>query len=342
MTSKICFLTTYYDFPRQRMLNYYEKIIPKNYKIFLLCLEGEKKKYNIKRTTIIGYKNKKNLISSFLRNFCIEKDIDILTNLSGGPNIAFTMAFSTLGTKTKVVFYDHGNPKIKGMLFLSTFQLFLNRILIGTSDLKSKLGKYLFLVKKRIFVLPTAIDTEFLKPKNKALCKKKLGFKNKDFVIIFPGRIQYMKGSDFLLKAIKLNPEKKFILMGQLMDENFKKERLDNVLIKKVKPSKVIDLYNAADLCLFLSRSEGLGLAYREAMSCGVPAIISDIEALRTVKAAVKVPFDITKIQKEINKFFNLTEKQRVSLAKKTREYIVREHSEKSLKEVHLKHFLKF
>jgi glycosyltransferase involved in cell wall biosynthesis len=214
---------------------------------------------------------------------------------------------------------------------------------LGADDLVAKLNRYTLFSKSKIFTLPTAIDTHFFKPKNRILCRKKLGISKKEKVVSFVGRVQYEKGSDYLLKIIKNNPDKKFILIGKLMDENYDKNELKNVLfVERANSEELVNYYNASDVFLFLSRSEGLGLAYREAMSCGIPAIVSDIEAIRLVEAAIKVPFDEKAIQEKIDYLFSLSQIDMKKLSKYTREYTVREFSEESLKGAHVKYFLDF
>lgn len=255
--------------------------------------------------------------------------------------MAFIMAFSTLFTNIKNIFYEHGNPKLGKLLALPFFQFFIDRILIGTEDLAAKTKKYLFFSKKKIFVLPTAINTDFFRPLDREKLRKKYKIKANEKVICFVGRVEYLKGSDFLLKTIKNNPDKKFILIGRLEDKDYDKKELKNVIfVEKADQDQILEYHNISDLFLFLSRREGLGLAYREAMSSGIPAIVADIEAVRTVDMTKKVRFDEKEIQKAIDDFFSLSEKQKKELSNKTREYIIQKHSEKALKSEHITAFL--
>lgn len=341
MSKKICFFTTLYDFPRERMFDYYEKILPKNAEIYLVCNNNEIKKFNVKRSKKIGYKLSKLFVSKELRKICKENDLDIITNLSGGSLVALTMCLSTLFTKTKVIFYDHGNPKKKSLIGLSFFQLLLDRVLYCAPDLVKKAQKFLFLIKNKVQELPTAIDTNFFKPGDKNKLRKKLGLKNSDKIITFVGRVQYEKGSDYLLEVIKQNKDKKFILIGNLMDKNYNKEELSNVIFIESASRNEVREYNcASDLFLFLSRSEGLGLAFREAMACGIPTIVSEIEAVRTVPGTMKVQFDLEEIQSKIDSFFSLSQKEKAELSKKTRETLVSNYSEESLAIKHIEKFL--
>jgi len=343
MIKNICFFTTNFEYPRQIMFSYYEKILPKNIKLFLFCKGGDKNKFKVKRTKKINYFNNKLSIILRLRKFCKENRIDILTNLSGSTKIATTLVLATFLTKTKNIYYNHGNPPFSSYLGLIPIQFFLNRILFCTQDVVKKTKKYLCFSRKNIFKLAPALNVYLFKPKNKKQCRKTLKIKSKEKTIIFVGRIQYMKGSDYLLKLIKRNPDKKFILIGSIMDNEYKKENLKNLfIIPKTDLNNLINYYNVSDLCLFLSRGEGYGLVPREAMSCGIPTMISDIESLRNLEQTIIVPFNIDKIQEKIDWFFNLSEKEKKKLSKKSRDLIIKEYSEEALKSKHLKYFLEF
>jgi len=345
MIKKICFFTTHFDFPRQRYLSYYEKILPKNVESFLFCLEEDKAKFKTKIIKKMPYSSKF-LMPFILRKFYKENEIDVVINLSGMANIALNLALSTMFTKTKNIFYLSGNPKFYGkdLVFFFT-QFFTDRFLVSAKDITEKIKKILFFSQNKIFYLPLTVDTSLYKPESKTKARRKLGLNKKDKIIIFAGRISYLKGSDLILEIIKRNPDKKFILIGQLMDENYKNKKFNNLtLIPSVNANELVDYYNASDLCLFLSRVEGFGLVPREAMACKIPALVSDIESLRMIEPAIKVPLNIGKAQEALDYFFKLDKKEKNSLAKKSREFVLKECSEQNedVKKKYLKYFLEF
>ncbi len=343
MKKRICFVTTYYDFSRARMLKSYEKMLPKDVEIFLVCQKNEKIKFKTTRVKKFEYSSKKPFVMFELNKFCKKNKIDILTNLSGGPTMALTIGIGTIFNKTKNIFYDHGNPKKKNMLILSTFQLILDKILVCSPDFLNKIKKYLFLRKHRIFYLPIPTDTNFFKQINNKTMRTELNIKLTKDIIISVGRIEYQKGSDFLLKLIKNNPKKKFILVSNNIETKFRDElkNLKNyIILSNISTKELIKYYNIADICVLLSRSEGLSYVPRESMACGTPCIVSDIESLRLMKPAIKVPFEINTIQNNLDKFFNLSNKKREELSKKSREFIVENFSEETLKKNHIKYLL--
>jgi len=342
---KICFFTTRTDFARQVLNDYYERIFPQNTKLFLFCVKDVENKIKPKRTEMIEVSASKIIIPFKLRKFCKDNKIDILVNLSGRAGVSFALLIASLFTKIKRIFYFLGNPdvNIKNSSFLIS-QFFFNRILTGSIDVSKRLKNYLFLSRRKIFYVPLPVNVNQFKLKNKKIIRRKLGIGQKENVIIYVGRIDPSKGSDFLLEIIKKNLDKKFILLGNLMDENYKKQKLKNVIIKKVNHDEIVDYYNVADLCLFLSKKDGYSYTPRESLASGTPAIISALPSFEPIKtkAAMKVPFNIDTIQKQIDKFFSLNEKEREKLAIEGRKFVINDSSEEKMKKITVDKLLNF
>ena len=341
MKKRICFVTTYYDFSRARMLRSYEKILPKDVEIYLICQKDEKIKFKTTRVKKFEYSSKKPLVMFELNKFCKKNKIDILTNLSGGPAMALTVGIGTIFNKTKNIFYDHGNPKKKTLLSLLFFQFILDKILVCSPDFLDKTKKYLFLKKNRIFHLSIPTNIDFFKQIDKKKIRTELNMKLTEDIIISVGRIEYQKGSDFLLKIMKNNPKKKFILVSNDIATEFKeklKELKNYIIFSNISTKELIKYYNVADICILLSRSEGLSYVPRESMSCGTPCIVSEIESLRLMEPAIKVPFETDTIQNKLDEFFNLSEKE--TLSKKSRKFIIEKFSEETLRKNHIKYLL--
>lgn len=346
MFKKICFFTTHFDFPRQRYLDYYEKILPKEVECFLFYKKEKEDKFKTKRIKKVSYSCSKIKTPFELHKFCKQNEIEAVVNLSGSSDVSISLCIATIFTKTKNIFYFHGNPNFYKKDFIFFFeQFFIDRFLVSALDITEKVKKNLFFSKNKIFNLPLSVDTDLYNKKSKIKTRKKLGLNVDDKIIIFVGRISFLKGSDLMLELIKKNKDKKFLLIGQILDENYKNLSYKNVmLINSANAKELADYYNASDLCLLLSRTEGFGLAPREAMACGVPTIVSDIESLRMIKSAIKVPLNVEKAQEALVSFFKMEESQKKILSEKSREYILEECSEQNpnLKEKHLKYFLEF
>jgi glycosyltransferase involved in cell wall biosynthesis len=329
-------------------MSYAEKYLPKNIKLFLLT-PPEHNKYKLKRTKIVEVLGNKLIFTLKLRQFCKKNNIDLLVNL-GSPNETFAMLLATLGLKTEYTINLLGNiwksPKVqealskKAFLFIENFLLaipfiFAKRIIQPSSDINEKTKKYFFFIKNKIEQAHLIIDEKMFSPKSKIKARKKLNLPLKKPLILFIGRISYLKGSDLLMELAKKNPNKLFILIGKIMDNKFS-SKLNNLLILQEKPIKeLVDYYNSADLFIFPSRMEGYGLVPREAMLCQTPALVSDIESLRLIKPALKAKLSVEEMQEQIDKFFAMSEKEREELGKLSRKYIIKENSYKNLKDKH-------
>jgi glycosyltransferase involved in cell wall biosynthesis len=147
---------------------------------------------------------------------------------------------------------------------------------------------------------------------NKKTLRKQFGFKYSDKILFYVGRIEPEQGSDYLLELIKRNPEKKFILIGQMRDDNFKDKKFENVTYIPFVPNTELPYYyNLADITLFFSKRNAYPYPPRESLACEVPVILFNLNTFGQLKtdAVKKVPFDVEKIQKEIDNLFYLSKK---------------------------------
>ena len=346
MIKKVCFFLGHYDPARQAIMNYYEKVLPKDLEIFIACASKfDYEKYKLKRAKVKEILDKKFIVPLKLRKFCKEKNIDLLINLTGQAEVALTLFTATAFTKTKSTFYVLGNPKInlKNSFFLFS-QFFTDRFLSCCKEVADKLGKYLIFSRNKNFYLPFPIDTKLFK-KNNTNLRKTLGLKKEDNVIIYVGRIEFAQGSDYLQELVKKNPDKKFLFIGQWKDETFKSKNFKNIIyIPYVLHEELSDYYNLADLTLFFSKRNSYPYPPRESLACEVPVILFNLDTFGQLKtlAVKKVPFNLEKIQQEINKFFSLSKKERENLSKEGRSFIVKDSSEESVKNKTLKYLLEF
>ena len=347
MIEKICFFTTSFGFNRQTVLNSIEKLFPKNIEISLFTPKEFNNSYKSKRTKIV--KTSCNKYNSFLelRKFCKKNKIQRIANLGVLPQEAFIMAFASIFQKTDFICFQASDPKrafkfSKGkfkikVLFETLFSyipIFLTKkILFCSKEIYNYSRNYPFLNKKSNF-LHLLIDTTKFNPKNKITSRKKLNLPlNKD-IIIFVGRIEYLKGSDILYKIIKKFPNKLFILVGDINDKKFKNKHLSNLhLIGSKEPEDLIDYYNASDLCIFPSRMESYGFVPRESMSCEIPTLVSNINPLNSLKPALKSNLNPKSFALKINEFFKLPKNKKDKISQDSRNFIIKNYSEEVLRE---------
>ncbi len=342
---RICFFFGHYSPSMQVIMEYYEKIFPKNIELFLICANKvDKEKYHFKRIKIFEFLDKKQIVPFKLRRFLRNNKIDLLIGFGGQSEIAIVLFIATIFTSIKTTFYCLVNPKAEPRNYFFLFsQFFTTRFLACCKEVSDNFKKFLFLKRKNIFYLPCPINTNIFKFKNKIELRKKFGFKEDDKILFYVGRIEVEQGSDYLLKLIKKNPDKKFLLIGELRDENFKNKEFENLVHVPFVPNKELpDYYNAVDLVLFFSKRNSYPYPPRESLACGIPIILFDLNTYGqlTTKAAIKIPFDVGKIQQEIDRFFLLPKKEKERLSEEGRKFVIEDSSEEKVKDLTLSYFL--
>jgi len=356
MIKKLCIFTSSFSPNKQAMLDYLKKILPESVDVFLFTPKDFKGEYKTNKIKKIETNSSKFVSFLELRKFCRKNKIERIINLGLLPYEGFAMIYACLSTKKDFIAYHLGNPidslysdsfKMRLRAFFEiiisySLSIFPKKIFLVSENQVKRIKKYLFFARKKIFLMPQPVPTSFFKPKSKILCRKRLKLNPKDKIIIFVGRIGYLKGSDILLYLIKTNPDKKFMLIGQIVDkgleEQIKKLNFKNlVLIPHKNQEELVDYYNASDLCIFPSRIEGTPLVPREAMSCGTPAIVSKIQSTESLKeAAIIINLNAEKMNKAMNDFFNLSKKQKKEISNKSRKFIVEKFDDEKWKEIYV------
>lgn len=349
MIKKICFFSTSFAMHNQVRMEYLERYTPRNIQLFLLT-PHRYNKYKLKRTKIIGVSGGKINFTLKLRRFCRINKVDLLVNF-GTSNESFGMLFATFYLKTRYIINEIGDiwnilKLEKGLLkpfflFVKNIALmvpfiFAKKIIYPSSDICNQNKKIFFFIKHKMKQVPLIINEKLFFLKDKLRVRKKLGLPVKQNIILYTGRIFYLKGSDILLDLIKKNPDKLFILIGKVIDKHYQKLKLPNLLlIPSVKLKELVNYYNSADLFIFPSKIEAYGLVHREAMLCETPALVSDIPALRLTEYALKAKPTPQDMQQEIDKFFLMSKKEREKLGEISRKYIIKENSYANLKKIY-------
>lgn len=161
-----------------------------------------------------------------------------------------------------------------------------SKVLVPSDDLAMNYVRYLDVRKSHIGVLPNPVDTELFSKQNDAKYDSK-----RDHTIVFVARISPHKNQLALVKAIPMILRNvrniKFLFVGPIGDYSYynqimteiRRNKLDSVVrvLGTVPLQNLIDIYREADMFVILSLNEaGLPLACLEAMSSGLPLIVSD------------------------------------------------------------------
>lgn len=235
-----------------------------------------------------------------LRQILRQLNIDILHCHQYTPWVYGWAA--ALGTKTKVVFTEHGR------FFPDRYRWkawFVNKIMAATTykitaisaATKTALTQYEFIPAKRIQVIYNGIEAISATEETKQSVKTALGINADTRVIGTVARLDPIKNQAMMLRAFaQLTQEEEFLTLLVVGDGP---ER--TALLKLAKElnitSRVIfaGFQNPAtgymaimDIFLLPSLSEGTSMTLLEAMSLGIPCIVSDVGGNAEVVAANK------------------------------------------------------
>ena len=161
--------------------------------------------------------------------------------------------------------------------------------------------------QKRRKIIHNPIGVNGIPLLNQEEIKQELGLKNKK-AIFFSGVVEPVKrkGLDILLKAIVINPylrKCELIIISNVEGIKYAKkfmegQKIDALILPLQSWDRVVKIYNAADVFVMPSKSEGFAMVYSEALLAGVPIVglywnIAEIEKL--LGSYVGEKFDVSK-----------------------------------------------
>ncbi len=363
MKKGIAFFTVGFAFNRLVRMRFYEKIFPKDVKIFLITTdryvgkeeEHYQQRYDLKRTKLVTFHHNPITLPFEIRRFCKENSIDRLINLgfhTSAPILFLSTLFSDtdycLNILTDVLKQHYLEAGIKAKmrafseLFLIYPFVFFSKKSFFTDLLNAKRAPIFFLSpKQKIRWLAAPVDTDFFKSKNKTVARKKLHLPLNKKIVIFVGRINYLKCSDVLSEIVRSHPEIHFVVIGRLIDQNFPKKAKNLTLISDKSSEELLDYYSASDFSFCANRGGGgIGLSTEEALACGVPVLVSKDFELDESEAVYQVQTRVSEVEAVIKSFFDLSQKERDALSRKARDYAVKKYSNHFWKEKYIKAYL--
>nr|WP_232488255.1 glycosyltransferase [Brevibacterium antiquum] len=153
-----------------------------------------------------------------------------------------------------------------------------------------------------VVVARPGVDHDLFSPGDRAEARTVLGLAPEEFVVLYVGRMQFIKGTDVVVDAISglrednphLASRTRGILLGAvsgqeaptgsspyLRELNSAIAAEPSVEVRRPVPAhELVTYYRAADILLVPSRSESFGLVAAEASASGLPAIASAVGGL--------------------------------------------------------------
>ena len=172
----------------------------------------------------------------------------------------------------------------------------VERDVIRRGALTIALGDYLAAAvpDARVVTIPNGLDAGSWEPIDRSSARAALGLGEKDFVVLFTGRIKHVKGVDILIEAVRnlapSLPSLRVLLIGPLSgsidtrDDHVDPYAREAMEAAKGLPARFLGYINnrdiefrrylaAADISVVPSRAEPQGLVVLEALAMGTPVI---------------------------------------------------------------------
>jgi glycosyltransferase involved in cell wall biosynthesis len=314
-----------------RFLN--QEIIIYNRKNYWPENKNEFKGIKIISKPFINSKNLASISHNFLATIdaCFRK-VDIIHFHGVGPALLIFIV-KLFKPKVKVIAtlhsYDYDNNKwgrfAKLMLKLGEKSMvkWADKVIVLSLFTKNYLQeKY----KKDAIVIPNGVELEDY-PGNDCLKNWNL---TKDSYILSVSRIIELKGIQYLIKAFKnIKTDKKLVIVG----EGDYKQELESlaagderiIFTNNQSGNNLKQLFANAYLFTQTSKMEGLSISLLEAMSHGLPCLVSNIEANLEVSANLAYSFksqDSKSLEDELNKLLMIDKVELKNSGEKLKERI--------------------
>lgn len=244
------------------------------------------------------------IFTSWHKIYCELKSADVVHIIGHWNILNIIIAFILFFQRKPYIVTPAGSLKILGRsVFLKKIYniLFGYFIIRNASGLiavtKKEIGDFkdYKIQKSRITVISNGIDRRDFKPLeiNKTIRKYAIPSK---YLILFMGRLNFIKGPDILLRAFILicNKLKKYHLVFAGVDEGMlpglKKITADNSLSDRVHflghiyGQDKVNLYYASDILVVPSRSEAMSIVALEAGASSIPALLTDRCGFKSIK----------------------------------------------------------
>ncbi|MGW8699997.1 glycosyltransferase [Streptomyces eurythermus] len=140
-------------------------------------------------------------------------------------------------------------------------------------------------VRAAYTVVPNGVDTTRFAPGPAAPSPRRAGHETDRPLVVCVGRLCRQKGQDVLLRAwhtvLGALPGARLALVGDGPDRAALRLRAHPSVEFAGAVADVVPWYRAADLVVLPSRWEGMALAPLEALGCGRPVVLTDVDGAR-------------------------------------------------------------
>ncbi|MDQ8738348.1 glycosyltransferase family 4 protein [Paenibacillus sp. LHD-38] len=254
-----------------------------------------------------------------------------------GGVIARLAARKARHNNTKVVYTAHGfhffnGASKKNWIIYYSIEKWLSKFtdcLITINEEDYQVASKNFKAKDLKLVNGIGIDLKKYHPPTvdeKSLLRKKYGYQENDFILMYAGELSYRKHQDLLINTVHIIADKipniKLLLAGkgeylsnyeELVDELGLKSKIEFLGYRQ----DINNFMMLSDVAVSASRQEGLPVNIMEAMAIGLPTIVTDCRGNRDLIKHEKNGFvvdinDSSSFAYYIEKLFNSEELRRL------------------------------
>ena len=361
---KILYVTTISNTLNAFLIPHIEMLVNMGYEVDIACklLMPLNDKFESLVTNIyeISFEreplNRKNIIAYKQIKVIIERGgYDIVHTHT--PVASFLTRLACRKNKSvKVIYTAHGFHFYKGAPIVNwilyyPIEKWLSRytdILITINNEDFERAKRKFKTKKVEYIQGVGIDLNKFKPQlieKKKELRKKYGYSDTDFILIYVAEMSYRKHQDLLINVVNILKTKipvlKLLLVGtgELLDKYMvqaKRLKLEQHINFLGYRNDIPNLVSIADVSVSSSRQEGLPVNVMEAMATGLPLVVTNCRGNRDLvkdgeNGYVVEIDDVYGFAKAVEKLYN-SEELRKSFSKKSLE-IIKQYSLDKVKE---------
>jgi len=161
---------------------------------------------------------------------------------------------------------------------------------IALTDYMKK--RMLSVEEREILVINNGIDLDEFPPYSRKQVREKLGWDLEDVILINVGRLEKIKGTDYLIDAMRILKENKIqvklIIVGdgklkKDLEREVKKQQLNIEFMGNNIHERALEYLLASDIFILPSLSEGFPNVCLEAMAAGLSIVTTDIGGMSEI-----------------------------------------------------------
>jgi len=200
-----------------------------------------------------------------LKSFCIKKKIDIIHTHHRYPELLSTLIAKRINIKTITT----AHSLVKGYKY---FSFKSDKIIAVSNVVKKSLVKNFAIPAEKIETLYNCIYTWRGRDADGVQkLREKLNIKKTEYVILFLGRLNKIKGIDLLIRAFRkikpVHPNVKLILVGEILDNTYKQMNVksDEDILRLAARADINLFFELCDIVILPSREDPFPYAMLEA-----------------------------------------------------------------------------